>query len=118
MATHDAAVLLVGFIIGRCNGGFARRGGFPCSGLFYCCRPSWAAGMSDMDKRTETVSFRLPESLYRQLQAIALARDVTLSDLVCTAMAEEVERARVAYLRLRPAFEDRQDLPGTPGEVR
>jgi len=69
-----------------------------------------------MDKRTATVSSRIPPELESQVQAIALARDVTVSDLICSALAEVVERERRTYHRLRSAFEDRQDLPGKPFE--
>ena len=69
-----------------------------------------------MDKRTATVSSRIPAELESQVQAIALARDVTVSDLICTALAEVVERERRTYHRLRSAFEERQDLPDIPGQ--
>jgi len=45
-----------------------------------------------MDKRTATVSSRIPAELEAQVQAIALARDVTVSDLICSALAEVVEQ--------------------------
>lgn len=65
-----------------------------------------------MDKRTATVSSRIPPELESQVQAIALAHDVTVSDLICSALAEVVERERRTYHRLRTAFEAEQDLPG------
>ena len=67
-----------------------------------------------MDKRTATVSSRIPAELELQVQSIALARDVTVSDLICSALAEVVERERRTYHRLRLAFEAEQDLPGLP----
>lgn len=67
-----------------------------------------------MDKRTATVSSRIPAELELQVQAIALARDVTVSDLICSALAEVVDRERRTYHRLRTAFEVGQDLPGIP----
>ena len=72
-----------------------------------------------MDKRTATVSSRIPAELELQVQAIALARDVTASDLICSALAELVERERRTYHRLSAAFCERQDLPSiSSGEVR
>lgn len=69
-----------------------------------------------MDKRTATVSSRIPAELELQVQAIALARDVTVSDLICSALAEVVDRERRTYHRLRTAFEVGQDLPGLPSD--
>ena len=67
-----------------------------------------------MDKRTETVSARITPELLQQLYGIALARDVTISDLINTCLAQDAERERERYLRLRRAFESAPDLPGLP----
>lgn len=67
-----------------------------------------------MEKRTATVSARIPEGLEQQLHAVALARDTTLSDLICSALADLVEVERSRYLKLRPVFEQGQDIPGKP----
>ncbi len=67
-----------------------------------------------MEKRTSTVSARIPSDLEFQLQAIAQIRDTTLSDLICSTLAELVEQERVRYLKLRSAFECAPGLPGIP----
>jgi hypothetical protein len=69
-----------------------------------------------VEKRTATISSRVPSELEAQIQAIALARDVTVSDLICHALADLVECERRTYERLRPAFEAAPDLPGRPSE--
>lgn len=67
-----------------------------------------------MEKRTATISARVPAELEYQLQQIALAHDTTLSDLVCRALNELAEKERAHYLRLKRAFEGGKDLPGKP----
>lgn len=67
-----------------------------------------------MEKRTATVSARIPADLEQKLHAVALARDTTLSDLICSALADLVEVERSRYLKLRPVFEQGQDIPGKP----
>ena len=66
----------------------------------------------DVDKRTATISARVPSELEHQLQQIALAHDTTLSDLVCRALADLAATERARYLKLRAAFEGETDLPG------
>ena len=71
-----------------------------------------------MDKRTETRSFRLTPELDRQLELIAIARDMTVSDLVyqhCLALAKE---EHVRYLKLRQAFESMPDVPSASGFIQ
>ena len=69
-----------------------------------------------MDKRTATISSRVPADLEHQLQMIAVARNVSLSDLICHRLLEFVEEERRRYLQYRAAFEGAPDLPGQPGQ--
>jgi antitoxin component of RelBE/YafQ-DinJ toxin-antitoxin module len=62
------------------------------------------------DIRSETVSARISESLLAEVQAIALARDTTVSDLICQSLEEVAQRERRAYEKLRAVFEAHQDL--------
>lgn len=65
-----------------------------------------------MEKRTSTISARVPSDLEHQLQQIALAHDTTLSDLICQALTDLADRERARYQKLRRAFEAEQDLLG------
>ena len=69
-----------------------------------------------MDKRSDTVSFRLPPAMRRQLEAVALAHETTLSDLIYQLALERLERERRAYERLHEAFAANQGLPGLHDE--
>lgn len=71
-----------------------------------------------MDKRSATISIRVPTELEHQLQAIAAARETTLSDLGFQQLSAFVEGERSRYLKLRQAFESGQDLSGQPGQTR
>ena len=64
------------------------------------------------DIRSETVSARISESLLNEIHAIALARDTTVSDLICQSLEEVARRERRAYEKLRSVFGAHQDLPG------
>lgn len=70
-----------------------------------------------MDKRTETISSRITPELLHQAQQIALARDITLSDLVFQQLEALAEAERARYLKLRQAFECSPDLPGGLGYI-
>lgn len=70
-----------------------------------------------MDKRSATVSARIPSELERQLQAVAAVRGVTLSDLVFHCLDALVEEERDRYLKLRSAFEGAPDKPGKSVEI-
>lgn len=63
-----------------------------------------------MDKRSATVSARVTPELEAQVQAIALAREQTVSDLIHHALLELVERERLIYQRLSRAFTAPPDL--------
>lgn len=73
---------------------------------------------TDMDKRSATISIRVPPELEHQLQMIAAARETTLSDLGCQQLALFVEGERFRYLKLREAFEGERDLPDQSGQQR
>jgi uncharacterized protein (DUF1778 family) len=71
--------------------------------------------VSDMNKRTATISARVTPELEAQIQAIALARDTTVSDLTYQALSDLAARERRAFEQLSRAFGVGQDLPGVPG---
>ena len=68
--------------------------------------------MAPMDKRTATSSYRLTPELEHQIQQIALAQDVTVSDLTFQTMQAMANAEFSRYLKLRAAFEANPDLPG------
>lgn len=70
-----------------------------------------------MDKRSSTVSARIPAELETQLQAIAMVRGQTLSDLIFHALSSVCQEERERYLRLKLAFEALPDLRDKPGQV-
>lgn len=63
------------------------------------------------EKRTDTLSLRCSPSLRRKLEASAIARDTTLSDLLFQLAVEHAERERMLYERLGAAYAVNQDLP-------
>lgn len=69
-----------------------------------------------MEKRSAHISARIPCDLETQIQAIAQARDTTVSDLICCALMDLVEVERSRYFKLRTAFEGKPDIPGIPGK--
>lgn len=69
-----------------------------------------------MDKRTATVSARITPERERDARAIAMANDLSLSDLIDECLAERIERERQYALRLSAALGINQDLPGKHGE--
>lgn len=71
-----------------------------------------------MDKRSDTMTFRLPNELKQAVEAIAIARDSTPSSVVCAAVAELVARERHVYLSLSRAFAGVEGVPSAPGEER
>jgi hypothetical protein len=66
-----------------------------------------------VDKRTETLSARIPSDLLAQIQAIAMAHDTTVSDLTCQCLTELAAKERLRYEKLSAAFGIGQGLPGT-----
>jgi hypothetical protein len=63
-----------------------------------------------MEHRTDTVSFRLEPTLRRRLEAVALARETTVSDLIHSWAVAGVEQERLHYERLSAVFGINQDL--------
>ncbi|CAK0766743.1 hypothetical protein CCP4SC76_4600001 [Gammaproteobacteria bacterium] len=63
-----------------------------------------------MDKRSSTISSRIPPDLEKQLHAIAIARDISLSDLVYTALASLAREEHIRYLKLKQAFDGMPDI--------
>lgn len=66
-------------------------------------------------KRTQTLSVRCTAELEAQLQAIALAHDVSLSTLINEALEQLAARERRRYEQLRRAFGANEDLPSERG---
>ncbi len=55
-----------------------------------------------------TISLRLPESLHRQVRELAKAENVSINQLITTALAEKMSALMtVEYLRERGALGDR-----------
>lgn len=71
--------------------------------------------MTDMDKRTEQVASRIEPELKHQLDAVALAEDLSPSSAVREAIKEYVEK-KLAYIRrYNQALGVSQGLPGSQG---
>lgn len=68
-----------------------------------------------MDKRSETISFRCPAELAEALKYLAVARDKTLSDLMCRIATDYVSEEHRLWSDLSRAFVGWKDLPGKPG---
>ena len=68
-----------------------------------------------MDKQTEHLSFRLTPELKLQIEAIALARGVSVSTLCNQSLSETVDRERRLYLELSRAFAGALGLPSGQG---
>ena len=69
-----------------------------------------------MDKKTETISARIPSDLLAQLQCLAIVHDTTVSDLICQCLTEFVAKERARYEKLSAAFGHSQGLPDVPGK--
>jgi len=66
-----------------------------------------------------TISLRLPESLHRQVRELAKAEDVSINQLITTALAEKLSALMtVDYLRERGALGDRAAYDAVLDKVR
>jgi len=66
-----------------------------------------------------TISLRLPESLHRKVRDLAKAEDVSINQLITTALAEKMSALMtVDYLEARAARGDRAKFDRAMGKVR
>ncbi len=66
-----------------------------------------------------TISLRLPESLHRKVRELAKAEDVSINQLITTALAEKMSALMtVDYLRERGALGDRATYDAVLAKVR
>jgi post-segregation antitoxin (ccd killing protein) len=66
-----------------------------------------------------TISLRLPESLHRQVRELARSEDVSINQLITTALAEKMSALMtVDYLEERAARGDRARFERAMGKVR
>lgn len=66
-----------------------------------------------------TISLRLPESLHRKVRELARAEDVSINQLITTALAEKMSALMtVDYLQERAARGDRAAFERAMGKVR
>jgi hypothetical protein len=66
-----------------------------------------------------TISLRLPESLHRQVRELAKAEDVSINQLITTALAEKLSALMtVDYLRERGALGERGAYDAVLDKVR
>ncbi|TDB39116.1 MAG: toxin-antitoxin system HicB family antitoxin [Actinobacteria bacterium] len=66
-----------------------------------------------------TISLRLPESLHRRVRELAKAEDVSINQLITTALAEKMSALMtVDYLQARAARGDRALFERAMGKVR
>ena len=66
-----------------------------------------------------TISLRLPESLHRKVRDLARAEDVSINQLITTALVEKMSALMtVDYLQARAARGDRALLEGAMAKVR
>lgn len=66
-----------------------------------------------------TISLRLPESLHRKVRELAKSEDVSINQLITTALAEKMSALMtVDYLQERAARGDRARFERAMGEVR
>ena len=70
---------------------------------------------TDHAKRTATVTYRCPVELELKLQAIANAKEITLSELQYRIALAYVAQWETAYLKVKQAFEACPDLPSKQG---
>lgn len=65
-----------------------------------------------------TISLRLPESLHKKVRELAQAEDVSINQLITTALAEKMSALMtVDYLQERAARGDRAKLERSMGKV-
>ncbi len=66
-----------------------------------------------------TISLRLPESLHKKVRELAKAEDVSINQLISTALAEKMSALMtVDYLEARAARGDRGKFEHAMGKVR
>lgn len=66
-----------------------------------------------------TISLRLPESLHRKVRELAKSEDVSINQLITTALAEKMSALMtVDYLQERAARGDRVRFERALGKVR
>ena len=66
-----------------------------------------------------TISLRLPESLHRQVRELAKSEDVSINQLITTALAEKMSALMtVDYLQERASRGDRTRFEAAMGKVR
>lgn len=66
-----------------------------------------------------TISLRLPESLHKKVRELAKAEDVSINQLITTALAEKMSALMtVDYLEERAAHGDRSRFERAMGKVR
>ena len=66
-----------------------------------------------------TISLRLPESLHRKVRELAKSEDVSINQLITTALAEKMSALMtVDYLQERAARGDRSRFERAMGKVR
>lgn len=66
-----------------------------------------------------TISLRLPESLHRKVRELAKAEDVSINQLITTALAEKMSALMtVDYLREQGALGDRAAYDAVLSKVR
>jgi len=66
-----------------------------------------------------TISLRLPESLHKKVRELAKAEDVSINQLIATALAEKMSALMTAdYLEERAARGDRGKFERAMGKVR
>ena len=66
-----------------------------------------------------TISLRLPESLHKKVRELAKAEDVSINQLISTALAEKMSALMTAdYLEERAARGDRGKFERAMGKVR
>ena len=66
-----------------------------------------------------TISLRLPESLHKKVRELAKAEDVSINQLITTALAEKISALMtVEYLRERAARGDREKFERAMSKVR
>jgi len=66
-----------------------------------------------------TISLRIPESLHRKVRELAKAEDVSINQLITTALAEKMSALMtVDYLKERGALGDRASYESVLRKVR
>jgi hypothetical protein len=66
-----------------------------------------------------TISLRLPESLHKKVRELAKSEDVSINQLITTALAEKMSALMtVDYLRARGALANREAYDAVLAKVR